>query len=175
MSYLIRQAERGDVARLEELLRAYMRETYHGAWGGTAQRLERHAFGAEVEIIVAQAPDGAVCALAAWVRTYDLHYCMKGGEVIDLYVCPPHRGRGVALLLLVGVAASIREREGTYLKGGPVDDAAVRRLYRRVAMCFPGGDCYVSGRAFRHLAGLSGRSLREMVGDLPETGWNHEP
>ena len=175
MSYSIREAERGDVPRLEELLRAYMRETYHGEWGGTAQRLERHAFGAEVEIIVAEAPEAEVCALVAWVHAYDLHYCMKGGEVIDLYVRPPHRGRGLALLLLTRVAAAIREHEGTYLKGGPVDDAAVRRLYRRVARCFPGGDCYVSGRAFRRLAELSGRSVREIVGNLPKTEWNHEP
>jgi hypothetical protein len=39
----------------------------------------------------------------------------------------------------------------------------------------PGGESYVSGRAFRRLAELSGESLREIVKGLPDTAWNYEP
>ncbi len=100
---------------------------------------------------------------------------MKGGEVVDLYVAPPHRGHGLAMLLLADVARRIRERGGTYLKGQALNNPAAQRLYRRCARCFPGDECYVSGRAFRRLADLSGKNPREVASGLPEMAWNFEP
>jgi len=175
MSYLIRQAGRNDIPQLEKLLDAYMRETYQGIWAGTAERLEQDGFGNEFELVVAENSGGEVVGFAAWIPTYDLHYCMKGGEVIDMFVCPPERGRGAALLMAIDIASEIQKRGGTFLKGGAVDNAVVRRFYGRMAMCFPDGTSYVSGRAFRHLAGLADKNLREIVGNLPETAWNYEP
>ena len=172
MSYVIRKANQTDIPGLEKLLEEYMRETYQGAWGGTARRLEKDGFGVEFETMVAENSNGEVIAFAAWISTYDLHWCVKGGEVIDMFVCRGHRGRGVALQLMTRVAAEIQKRGGTFLKGGAVDNEVVKRFYGRIAMCLP--ECYVSGRAFRHLADLSGRPLREMVKNLPDTAWNYE-
>jgi GNAT superfamily N-acetyltransferase len=175
MPYLIRQADRIDVPSLGELLEAYMRETYQGRWGGNAQLLEQHLSGHEVEIIVAETANREIVGFVAWIDSYDLHWCLKGGHVIDFFVRPAHRGLGAALLLIAKLAADVRDHGGVYLKGGAVDSPVVRQLYRKVAMCLPDGDSYISGRAFRHVAGLSGKSLREIVKGMPETAWNYEP
>lgn len=175
MFYLIRKASRNDIPHLIKLLDDYMRETYNGAWAGTAERLEKDGFGNEFETMIAGTSKGEIIGFAAWISTYDLHWCLKGGEVIDMFVSPSHRGRGVALLMMTEVASEIQKCGGRFLKGGAVDNAVVRRFYGRMAMCFPDGTSYVSGRAFRHLAGLVGKNLREIVGNLPETAWNCEP
>lgn len=175
MSYLVRKATRHDVSLLSVLLDDYMRETYRSAWSGNTDSLARHCFGGDFDLTVAEDAGRQVIAFAAATPSYDLHHCMRGGEVIDLFVCPSHRGRGVAMLLLVEVAGNVRKRGGTYLKGGAVNNPSVRRLYRRCAMCLPGGECYISGRAFRRLAELAGRSVREVVSGLPEPAWNNDP
>ena len=175
MLYLIRKAVRSDVPHLARLLEGYLRETYQGAWGGTAELLERHVSNNDVEILVAENSAQEIIAFVASIDTYDLHWCMKGGEIIDFYVAPLYRGRGAAMFLIIDLAAEVERRGGKFLKGGAVENASVRRLYGRVAMCQPNGECYISGRAFRHLAGLPGRPLREIVKNLPETAWNHEP
>jgi GNAT superfamily N-acetyltransferase len=175
MTYLIRNATRNDIPCLEKLLNVYMQESFQRAWGGTAQQLQQGGFGPEVEMVVAEASNQELVAFAAWVSSYDLHYCMKGGEVIDLYVCPSHRGHGVAMLLIARIAMRILEHGGTYIKGQALDNPAAQRLYQRCARCFPGAECCVSGRAFRHLAQLSGKSVREIVSQMPETAWNYDP
>lgn len=175
MFYSTRKAVRCDVPRLARLLEDYVRETYRSAWGGTAELLERHVLNNDIEITVAENSAQEIIAFVASIVTYDLHWCMKGGEIIDLYAAPIYRGRGAAMFLAIDLAAEIERRGGKFLKGGAVENSSVRRLYGRVAMCQPNGECYISGRAFRHLAGLSGRPLREVVKNLPETGWNYEP
>jgi len=175
MPFLIREADRDDVPRLEVLLSDYLRETYHGEWGGNTELLEQHLADKDVEILVAETSSREVIAFIAWSSCYDLHWCMKGGIIVDLYVFPSHRSRGVAALLVTDLAREIMDRGGTFLKGGPVENRAVHRLYNRIAMKLGDADYYVSGRAFRHLAGLSGRNLREIARNLPEAAWNHEP
>jgi len=175
MRYLIRKAVRSDIPHLTRLLEDYLRETYQSAWDGTAELLERHVSNDDVEILVAENFKQELIAFVASTMTYDLHWCMKGGEIIDFYVAPPHRGRGAAMFLIIDLAAEIERRGGIFLKGGAVENMLVRRLYKRIAMCQPNGECYISGRAFRHLAGLSGRPLREIVKNLPKIAWNYEP
>ena len=175
MPYLIRKAGRNDVPHLGELLESYMQETYQGVWGGSTQLLEQHLLDNEVEIIVAETLDREIIGFIACVNSYDLHWCIKGADVIDFYVSPSHRGHGAAILLIVELAAEVKKHEGAYLKGGAVDNPIVRRLYQKIAMCLPDGESYISGRAFRHLAELSGKSLREIIKNLPETAWNYEP
>jgi GNAT superfamily N-acetyltransferase len=175
MPYLIRKANPNDAPRLAELLEAYMQETYHGVWGGNTDLLEQHIIDNEVEIIVAETLDRKVIGLIAWVNSYDLHWCLKGGDVIDFFVHPSHRGLGAAILLITKLAAEIQGDGGSYLKGGAVDNPVVRKFYRKIAMCLPDGESYVSGRAFRRLAELSGERLRGIVRKLPEVAWNYQP
>lgn len=76
--------------------------------------------------------------------------------------------------LIVKLAAEIQKHGGVYLKGGVVGNAVVRGLYQKIAMFKPAGESYVSGRAFRRVAELSEKSLREIVKNLPATTWNYD-
>jgi GNAT superfamily N-acetyltransferase len=172
---MIRKVQSEDFLRLEQMLGTYMGETYGGAWTGTAELLKQDALDDSLQILISETAGREVVGFIAWIPTYDLHHCLKGGDVIDFYVSAHHRGRGAGLLLVVNAAAEIQKRGGAFLKGGAVDDPIVHRFYNRVAMCLPGSECYVSGRAFRHLAGLSGKSVREIIKTLPEVAWNYEP
>lgn len=175
MFYLIRQAVFSDIPRLEKMLDDYMRETYDSIWNGTAERLKSDGFGQKFEMLIAENPSKETVGFIAWNDAYDLHHCLKGGTVIDFYVAPKSRARGVGLLLVIDAAGEIQKRGGKFLHGGAVEDEIVRRFYNRIAMSFPNGDFYVSGRAFRHLAGLSGKSIREIIKNLPKTEWNYQP
>ena len=175
MSYLIRNAIGDDLPRLGELLEAFMQETFQRQWGGNIQQLQQDIDGGELKIIVAETSNQGVIAFLAWQSHYDLHHCIKGGEVIDLFVCPNHRCHGIATLLITSAAVEIQKIGGTFIKGQAVDNPAAQRLYKRCARCFSAADCYVSGRAFRRLVELSGQSLRSIVSNLPQQAWNYEP
>jgi ribosomal protein S18 acetylase RimI-like enzyme len=171
MAYQIRKARPTDFPQLKNLLDGY----YQGNWRGKIGQLERDFAEGVFEIFVAETKSKELVGFIVWAMTYDLNWCMKGGDIIDFYVSTEHRGRGAALLLTVEIAAEIQKRSGRFLKGGAAN-AVVRRFYERIAMCQPDGECYVSGRAFRHLAGLSGeKSAREIIKNLPKTEWNYQP
>ena len=173
--FTVRAAKQSDVPALARLLEAYMQETFKVSWRGSAEALRRDGFGREFETHVAVTGDARVIGFAAWTKSYDLHHCLTGGYILDLYVAPASRGRGVAPALVCMVAAEILQRGGTYVKGQAVDNRAVQRLYARFAMCFPGADYVIGGRAFRRLAELAGRSARVAARSLPEKSWNYEP
>jgi ribosomal protein S18 acetylase RimI-like enzyme len=147
--FTTRLAEPRDVPALVQLLEAYMRETFKVPCRGSAEALRRDGFGREFEIQVGMTASERVIGFMAWRKSYDLHHCLTGGDILDLYVSPEYRGRGVAPALICAVAAEILRRGGTYVKGQAVENRAVQRLYARFAMCFPGADCAVGGRAFR--------------------------
>lgn len=168
----VRPGTASDVAALVPLLHAYLRESYAQPWHGSEEALAG-AMGDGVSILVAEDPRQSLVGFLAWTSSYDLHHCVAGGELLDLYVAPAARGRGVALLLGCAAAARVREAGGAYLKGGTVQGGAGSRLYRRVAVCDAAG-CIVSGRGFRRLAELAGRPVREMAKRLPEPSWSHE-
>jgi GNAT superfamily N-acetyltransferase len=170
MPYLIHKVNQDDIISLGKLLDAY----YRGAWRGSFDSLGRHLSNGAVEIVLAEVARQKGIGFLAWTLTYDLNWCMKGGEVIDFYVSPQYRGHGVALLLVVQAAFEIQGQGGTFLKGGTANPTLLRSC-KRFVMCQPDGECYVSGRAFRHLAEMSGKSLRDIVGNLPEMTWNYQP
>jgi GNAT superfamily N-acetyltransferase len=162
-----------DVPNVAGLLEEYMQETYHGPWRGTRLRLAGDGFGARFHLTVA-AGDSALIGFAAWRTTYDLHHCLPGIEVIDLYVRPPRRGRGVAACLLARVAAEAAQLGATYMTGGGVDTGSARRLYARATMAH-GGQPYLSGRAFRAFARLAGAAPRQLSSHMPQREWNLNP
>lgn len=170
----VRALAAGDSGGLAHLLHTYMAEALSMAWGGAAGTLERDVSAGRVNVLVAGETD-ALIGFAAWIWSYDLHHCVSGGEVLDVYVTPGRRGRGVAVALLASAADEVRRAGGTYLKGLVVAERAGRRLYQRLGVCFPGEHCYVSGRAFRELGGLAGRPPRQIARRLPDKSWNREP
>ena len=173
--FQIRAATSKDVSTLSELLEMYMQETFRQPWRGSPEAIERDGFGVEFETIVAETSKGELIGFAAWALSYDLHHCIRGGEIIDMFVNAEYRGRGVAAALLAAVAAAVHRKEGKYLKGQAVENAVSRRLYARVAVSFPGADYIVGGRAFRKLAELAGRRVRAIIHGLPQKEWNYDP
>lgn len=170
MSYQIRKANQNDFPGLEKLLDGY----YLGNWRGSIEQLMQDLESGDFEILVAENDGKELIGFLVWTLTYDLNWCLKGGEVIDFYVSPTHRGRGAALLLTIGMAKAAQKRGAAFLKGGS-ENQVVHRTFGRMAMRQPDGELYISGRAFRHLAELSGKNPREIVKNLPEAAWNFEP
>jgi GNAT superfamily N-acetyltransferase len=160
------------LAALVPLLRAYMRETYDAPWNGSEDALRRDGLGQRCSIRMAMA-GGEPIGFIAWTGSYDLHHCVTGGEGLDLYVDAAWRGRGVAMMLACAACAAIAVEGGVYLKGIAVATGSGARLYARSALCDPSG-CIVGGRAFRRLAELAGRPVREIVRLLPDPSWNLE-
>jgi hypothetical protein len=132
-------------------------------WNGSEDALARDAFG------VGERPIGFV----AWTRTYDLHHCVTGGSVCDMFVEHAHRGRGVALQLVAFAANGIRKACGIFVQGQAVQGR--EKEYARIAVSFPGASCIIGGRAFRTLADLVGESPRTIARHLPAREWKFEP
>lgn len=154
------------------LMRAYMREAYQVEWAGSDRAVRADALGTRCTIDLALI-DGAPIGFLAGHPSYDLHHCVSGIEVLDLYVIPTYRGRGVALILGCAVAARASASGAMYMKGTAIERGSGFRLYSRFAVCEPSG-CIVGGRAFRRLVELAGRSVREIARSLPERSWNFE-
>jgi GNAT superfamily N-acetyltransferase len=169
VSYIIRKAGALDIPRLKKLFDDY----YQANWRGSVEQFEKDFAEDIFKIFVAEIADKDLVGFIVWTITYDLNWCMKGGDTIDFYVSPTHRGRGAALLLTIETVAEIQKSGGKFLKGGAAN-LTVRRYFERIAMCPADGECYISGRAFRHLSELSGKDVRKVIKNLPETAWNYE-
>jgi GNAT superfamily N-acetyltransferase len=171
--YVVREAGPDDAQALAALLRAYMLETYQDEWRGSVKVLLRDGFGARFRALMAAFDDQPV-AFLAWERSYDLHHCLIGGHILDLYVAHRHRARGIAVQLIARAAGVIHSEGGAFIKGGAVDSGTGTRLYGRFAPAF-GNDYILGGKAFRHLAAQSHLPMRELVRSMPRKEWNFEP
>jgi GNAT superfamily N-acetyltransferase len=171
----VRAAERRDVPVLTRLLDAYMQEIFSSPWRGTAEALARDGLGKEFETHVATTEADEVIGFVTWMKSYDVHQCVKGGYVLDLFVVRAYRGRAVAAALMLAVVAAIHERGGTYIMGRAITDPTVERMYDRVGLQIPGTYRIAQGKAFRALARLVGRPPRVLSRYLPEKSWNNEP
>ena len=171
--YTIREARRDDAHMLAALVRAYMLETYQEAWRGTVNGLLQDGFGARFHMLIALRAERAI-GLLAWEKCYDLHHCLTGGHILDLYVSRPHRSRGIAVQLIAVAAGILQHEGGAFIKGGAVEGGTGSRLYGRFAPAF-GNDYILGGRAFRHLAAQAALPMRKLVHALPDREWNFEP
>ena len=173
-SATIRPAQPSDMHAIIGLMQSYMLEAYCDSWHGSAEALEKD-LGREFEIhVAASACNAELVGLVVWKRAYDFHHCMAGGEIIDMFVAHAVRGRSIGPLLVCAVAAEIHARGGFFLRGQAVDEPSVRRLYERVAVTATTMECTISGRAFRTLSNLAGRSSRDLACGLPAKSWNYE-
>src|SRR6516165_2172091 len=171
--YVIREASTDDVHTVAALLRAYMLETYHEEWRGSVNGLLQDGFGACFRALIAALADQAVGFLA-WEISYDLHHCLGGGHILDLYVGHRHRARGIAVQLIARAAGVVHSEGGAFIKGGAVDSGTGSRLYGRFAPAF-GNDYILGGKAFRHLAAQSCLPVRKLARSMPRREWNFEP
>jgi ribosomal protein S18 acetylase RimI-like enzyme len=171
--YAIREARPADVNAVAALLRQYMLETYDDEWRGSIKGLLQDGFGTCFRALIAALADEAV-GLLAWETSYDLHHCLTGGHILDLYVARRHRARGIAVQLIARAAGIIHSEGGAFIKGGAVDNGTGARLYARFAPAF-GNDYILGGKAFRHLAAQSNLPLRKLARSMPRKQWNFQP
>jgi GNAT superfamily N-acetyltransferase len=171
--YLIRETSPDDVHALAGLLRAYMLETYNDEWRGGVNGVLQDGFGARFSALIATLADQAV-GFVAWEKSYDLHHCLTGGHILDLYVAHRHRARGIAVQLIARAAGVIHSEGGAFIKGGAVESGTGSRLYGRFAPAF-GNDYILGGKAFRHLAAQSTLPVRKLARSMPRREWNFEP
>ncbi|MEP6691422.1 MAG: GNAT family N-acetyltransferase [Gemmatimonadaceae bacterium] len=169
----LRDGRAADAEALAALLTAYLHEGFAGHRGATADELRRDVLraGATQHLVLAELGDEVV-GFAAWDTVYDMHWALHGAQVADIYVAPARRGLGVALALLVAVCARARRDGATFLRGGAYDRESTRRFFSRVAILSDSGDGHCSGRAFRRMAELDGRPVRELARCLPPREWN---
>jgi GNAT superfamily N-acetyltransferase len=107
---------------------------------------------------------------AAWRRVFEIYWALDGGEMDALYVKPPARGHGLAVVLLAAVCADIREQGGQFLRGTYTENVA--RLYERVAVAHRQFECNLSAAAFQSVAGLAGCGPRDILRGLPSRDLN---
>jgi ribosomal protein S18 acetylase RimI-like enzyme len=169
----VRAATTDDVPAIAELMSQYMQETFQCSWHGSARALREDGFGKHFHTLVA-AQDIKVIGFCCWNACYDVHHTMPGGNIIDMYVLPAYRGRAVAVQLVAHAATDIAAKGGHFVQGQAVETGAGKRLYKRLAMSFPGTNCIVGGRAFRALTELAGRDARTICATLPPHEWNYE-
>lgn len=171
-----RPFEPRDAEAAAALFAAYMQEIFARPNALTPDVLRRDGQGLHFRLMLAAGHDDRPVGFAAWRMTYDLHHAVAGGEIPDLFVAPPFRGRALAVRLIAAVARAVRAEGGRYVKGEALqDDLARLRLVRRLAVGFPAESVYVSGRAFRQLAELADADTRTLVARLPTAAMSREP
>ena len=169
----IRKATPDDADTLAALLADYLRESYPDHRGSSPEQLRRDVFGERSlhSVLFAETHD-AVIGFVAWDLVYDMHWASRGAQIADLFVIAPFRGLGVGLALVASVAAEVLAEGGVFLRGSAYDRESTRRAYARVAVVRPSGDTYLSARAFRRVAELANRPVRDILRGLPPVEWN---
>lgn len=170
----IRGAHAKDATPLAVLFQSYVSEAFGADWAGSPEQFAKDIASQDARVLVAENGTRTLVGFVAWARSYDFHHCVRGGTIEDLYIVPQVRNQGLGVRLVLAVAGKIHENGGVFLRGMSVDAPAVAKLYERVAVCHGTQECTISGRAFRRLVELRGRTLREIAGQLPEPAWNYE-
>jgi GNAT superfamily N-acetyltransferase len=170
----IRRFQPRDAEALATLFVAYMDELFRRPSAMTADILLRDGQGCHFSVLLAVDRADRPVGFAAWRWDYDLHHPMRGGDIPDLFVARPYRGRALAIRLVAAVARAVREQGGTFIKGEVLADD-LKRVRQRMTIGFPGESVYVSGRAFRELADLADADLKTLVAKLPASEASRQP
>jgi N-acetylglutamate synthase-like GNAT family acetyltransferase len=171
---IVRRATADDVPVLAALIDGFAKG--HPAEGHvrSVETLKDALFGGHpiAQVLLAER-NAAAIGFGAWRKAYDLFWSMYGGDGLGLYVAPAQRGSGVALCIVAAICADIREHGGQFLRASY--DAELSPLYERIAVGRPERACHISALAFERLAGVAGRSARDIIRALPEKTLNYVP
>lgn len=116
---------------------------------------------------------GEVVGMFQWTLIYDMFWGMFGAEAAWLYVKPQYRRSGIVAALVARACADTSKVGAQFLHGGGGDGP--QQLYERVAIGYPGRDCYLSGKAYQEFARLEGLPIREIVRRLPHKDLGLQP
>ena len=166
----VRVAMASDMPEMGSLLGRYMGEFLGRPWEGSAAEL-RDGLGRDFHAVIA-CTGYAMVGFAVWHNTYDVHHCLPGGEISDMYVLPQNRGKGIAPTLIAMVASQVLRTGGRFVKGRI--DKAAEPFYRKVAIVCEGSESYISGRAFRTLAGRAEAVPQRTIRRFPALSENFE-
>ena len=170
-----------DAERLAALVAECLAESYAGHPGSSAATLSRDVLAPppppapQPRVAIAVDRTGNATGYLAWDATYDMHWGLAGAHVSDLYVAPSCRGLGAALSLVAFGCAEVLAAGGSYMRGEAYDRSSTRKFYSRFAVIQSSGEVALGGRAFRHIASLSGLPAGEILASLPPVEWNFEP
>jgi GNAT superfamily N-acetyltransferase len=174
--YIIREVKKTDLREVIQLFRQYTMELYNIKTTLTEDKIQRDGFGNKFDMAIAEyITNKKIVGLVAWQDSYDLHWGVTGGIIIDLYVDPNHRGKAIAPLLLSFNAKRIKEKGGNYLSGlGIVNKTHPEKMYNKIAIGVPGIECILGGKAFRVFSELDSSDIRKFLKGLPKREWNYE-
>jgi GNAT superfamily N-acetyltransferase len=163
---VVRAAVEGDVAMLADLIDGFAQTHPAREVVRSVEKMRAAYFGEArvAEVLLAEYGDTPI-GFGIWRRNYDMYWSMYGGEVLGLYVIPARRGHGVAAAIVAAMCAAIRESGGEFLMASY--GAKYAELYERVAVGGPERTGFVSAGALVAMAGLAGKSPREIVRGLP--------
>jgi GNAT superfamily N-acetyltransferase len=169
---IVRPATPDDIAVLATLIDGFAKGHPAECHVRSLDRLRDAFFGNQpVAHALLAEKNATVVGFGAWRKAYDFFWSMYGGDGLGLYVVPSHRGLGVAACLVAAICAEIREHGGHFLQTSY--DADLSQLYERVGVGRSERACHISALAFDRLAGMAGRSAREIVRALPDKTLNY--
>lgn len=119
MSYRTALATREELAVVGQLIDDYVRQNLDMAqWWPVARETFQTDYDNDCfQLMVVYNSTDQLAGFAAWVPHYDLHHCARGSLVIDLYVKPASRGRGLAAALISAIATIAVDQGHTFLRG----------------------------------------------------------
>lgn len=173
MPYQTSTATINDLDQVAQLIDDYVRQSLDmSAWPCSLATFKRDYASGCFRMTVIHS-DEKLAGFAAWLPSYDLHHCAHGTVCIDMYVDPAYRCRGLGVALSCAIAAEITNLGWGYMRGTALQGSAAR-LYERFSVRFGTNEYNVSGKALKQLAGLAGKSSREMLRGLPTKEMNYQ-
>jgi GNAT superfamily N-acetyltransferase len=170
----IKLASTDKTKSLANTIRAYCKEILDIESTISPEAIEQDGFGKHFQIVVAENSKEQIVGFAAWERSYDLHWGVHGGNILDMYVMKEFRGFGIAHKMLTFVCEQIYNEGGVFLKGEAIDQGMAQRMSGRISISVSGTEYILSGRAFREFARLSGKSALEIARGLPTKDMNYQ-
>lgn len=177
MTAKVREFEPSDAQAIALIYRDYLTELFNATSSPlSADVILREGQGKHFRIVLATDNANQPVGFAFWRESYDFHNAVSGGEVPELFVAKPHRGRVLSLKMLAFIARKVMETGGKYLMAPVLMDNQKRtKLVRRMAVGFPLEHVYLSGRGMRMLASLTEVGAKEFVRRLPTPAMSREP
>jgi GNAT superfamily N-acetyltransferase len=106
---------------LAGLIKSYCSELLEIQSTISPKAIKRDGFGKHFQCVVAESSSGQIVGFAVWEHTYDIHWGVCGGNILDMYVMKELRGFGMAHRMMALICKNILDDGGVFLRGGAID------------------------------------------------------